>query len=61
MNDYQLLGSKKDNKAATKELDTALTECAAKIKAIAEKYPECGIGDTSTDDEILDVLYSMIH
>lgn len=49
------------NDKAGEAITNALRKCADEIKKIEKKYPNVGIGDTATDEEIADVFYGMIH
>jgi hypothetical protein len=61
MSKYALLGTKKQNAACEKEISKVLNDAASKLSDLAKKYPECGIGDTATDEEIAGEFYGCIH
>lgn len=60
--DYALLSDNpKENEDCRKEIAKLNKEYAKKLKAIEKQYPNCGIGDTQTDELIVNDLYSRIH
>jgi len=62
MSYYALIADNEEtNTAAAKEIDDAIAVFASTIASIASKYPGTGIGDTATDEEISEVVYSAIH
>ena len=48
-------------KAAEKAIVTLIKNFNTGLKKIEKKYPDVGIGDTVTDEEITTVLYEHIH
>jgi len=48
-------------KAAEKAIVTLIKNFNTGLKKIEKKYPDVGIGDTVTDEEITTVLYDHIH
>lgn len=50
-----------ENEIVEKLVTDALKKCANEIKKIATDNPDSGIGDTSTDEAIIEMLYGMIH
>ena len=48
-------------KAAEKAIVTLIKNFNTGLKKIEKKYPNVGIGDTVTDEEITTVLYEYIH
>ena len=47
--------------AATNGIKDALKHASNKIAEIKKKYPDSGIGDTDTDEEIASDFYNMVH
>jgi len=47
--------------ATEREIMSLIKEFAAKIREIKRKYPDCGIGDTETDELIIMEVYEQIH
>ena len=43
------------------EIRTAVHDFAKEIQRIGKKYPLAGIGDTSTDEDIIALVYEAIH
>jgi len=43
-------------KKVDKMIDTALENCAKRIKEIEKKFPKAGIGDTATDECISEIF-----
>jgi hypothetical protein len=45
----------------TTHIKNVLKEATEKISKLQSKYPDSGIGDTDTDEEIASDLYNMLH
>ena len=56
-----LLFSMMIGEATEREIMSLIKEFAAKIREIKRKYPDCGIGDTETDELIIMEVYEQIH
>jgi len=50
-----------DWEATEREIMSLIKEFAAKIRELKRKYPDCGIGDTETDELIIMEIYDQIH
>jgi len=46
---------------AQAELEQAVRAFASQVAQIADKYPDVGLGDTSTDEAIVQRVYELIH
>ena len=61
-NTYYLLG---DNLAlkneCTREITELIKDFAKNLKKLEKKYPTLGIGDTQTDEGIVEEIYNEIH
>ena len=55
------LYDKSDRDEATKKLDKAISLFGEMYRQIKDAHPDCGIGDTETDEMISDEVYSEIH
>lgn len=60
-NPFALFEGKEKWKEATKALHIAIENFDETYKEIKKKYPDVGIGDTMTDEQIAAVLYGKIH
>jgi len=60
-NVFELFMDIPDYEDAAKELANIVFEFVEKYKAIKKKYPNVGLGDTATDEAIVDVIYDLIH
>ena len=60
-NIFSLIGSHKDNVKASKEIKKAIKLFVLRINDIRTCYPEVGIGDTATDEAIVDKIYKEMH
>jgi hypothetical protein len=60
-NPFSLFESEKGYEEASKELTALVDLFAVKYTIIKKKYPHVGIGDTSSDEALVDVLYTKIH
>lgn len=69
MNKYALLNYDMDDEdadmsqveACELEIDSLVAAFVDGLKRVQNKYPEAGIGDTATDEEIASQLYTEIH
>jgi len=50
-----------DVKKVTEEVDALIKDFISKYKAIGKKYPNAGIGDTATDECVVENLYGPLH
>ena len=46
---------------ATEDINTILKKAVEEINGLYKKYPDAGIGDTATDEEIANQFYSILH
>ena len=61
-NIYALLCEKpQDIVDATEDINTILNKAVEEINGLYKKYPDAGIGDTATDEEITSQFYSILH
>ena len=58
---YELLIKGKRKKLCEQKITNVLQHCADGLKLIEREFPDSGIGDTQTDEEIVAELYDMIH
>ena len=45
----------------TKAIDNLIKEFVVKYNRLAKKYPDSGIGDTATDEIVVDNIYGPLH
>ena len=45
----------------TNKIDTILRKAVDDLNKLNKKYPDAGIGDTATDEEIANQFYSILH
>lgn len=61
-NTYALLCEKpQDIVDATEDINTILKKAVEDLNGLYKKYPDAGIGDTATDEEIANQFYSILH
>ena len=61
-NTYALLCEKPQHIVkVTNKIDTILKKAVDDLKKLNKKYPDAGIGDTATDEEITSQFYSILH
>ena len=61
-NIYALLCQKPQNIVdATEDINTILKKAVEDLNGLYKKYPDAGIGDTATDEEIANQFYSLLH
>ena len=60
-NIFSLIGKHGDNVKAEKEIKETIKLFVLRIGEIHSRYPEGGIGDTSTDETIVAEIYEEIH
>ena len=61
-NIYALLCEKpQDIVKVTNKINTILRKAVEDLNKLNNKYPDAGIGDTATDEEIANQFYSILH
>ena len=61
-NTYALLCEKPQHIVkVTNKIDTILRKAVEDLNKLNNKYPDAGIGDTATDEEIANQFYSILH
>ena len=61
-NIYKFISEKpKDVLEATKKTKAILRKAVKQLKTLEEKYPDCGFGDTETDESVTTDFYSILH
>ena len=62
MSKYSLLcDNKKDSVKCANEIDKAIKAFGKQLTLIDLSYPDAGIGDTATDEQIIDAIYDYVH
>ena len=52
---------RKSREKAAAEIDEILYDFCSKLADIKTRYPHLGLGDTVSDEEIVEIIYSKIH
>jgi len=60
-NVFGLIGDDSENQQATKLIKKSCNEFIKSIHNIKQQFPEVGIGDTATDEAIVDYIYHKLH
>lgn len=58
---YEEAGLSEEAKKATIQLCTLIADFSEKYRKLSKKYKNVGFGDTSTDENIVDIIYEQIH
>lgn len=61
MSKYELYSDVKGSKAARAALGKLISRFSKDYKALSKKYPDVGLGDTETDEAIVEEIYERIH
>jgi len=58
---YDIKGKEKQRIECTRKIDRAITKFGDEMRRLGKLYYDLGVGDTESDELIVDEVYSEIH